>query len=186
LRLYADDNNDSYPVYDGWGAWGGKQITNSVGPPSHGGRVAEIDRPVNRYSANVRLYRCPADKGDALWKVSIPCYDAWGNSYLMPWAVDVYRVAHLGADIRAKAGSSAATPIKGSRVGLRPATKLVMGDWVWFPDRDIRDMRSAWHNDRGKSIFPTLFADGHVENFRFPKGYENQRDVTPDLNHTYW
>ena len=191
LQLYVDDNHDLYPAYDGWGAWGGKQITNppSWVPPSHGPKVVEANRPLNRYTMNVALYRCPADKGDSLWNKSPPftsCYDAWGNSYLMPWATDVYRVEHLGADSKGKAGSKETKPIKGARVALRAATKLVLSDWVWFADRNINDPRSAWHNDKGKSVFPTLFGDGHVQNFRFPKGYANERDVAPNPDYIYW
>ena len=186
LKLYVDDNNDWYPSYDGWGAWGGKQVITNVGPVSHGGRVAETNRPVNRYSANVELYRCPADKGDTLWNVNIPCYEAWGNSYLMTWAVNVFRVEHVGADSKASPNTPAGRPIKGARVALRPTTKYILSDWVWFPDRDVNKPRSAWHNDRGKPVFPSLFGDGHVRNFLFPKNYLNDRDVPPDIGHLYW
>jgi len=35
--------------------------------------------------------------------------------------------------------------------------------------RNINNIASAWHNDKGKPLFPTLFGDGHVSNFLFPK-----------------
>jgi len=189
LHMYIEDNNDLYPAYDGWGAFGGKQVTNppSWVPPSHGPKVAETNRPLNHYTANVSLYRCPSDKGDSLWnrtRVQTSCYEAWGDSYLLPWSVERWAVEHVGADSKASPSSSAGKPIKGARVALRPVTKLIGGDWVWFPDRDVYDPRSAWHNDRGKPVFPILFGDGHVQNFLFAKNYASRSTV--DLNYLYW
>ena len=69
----------------------------------------------------------------------------------------------------------------------KPATKLVLSDWIWFGDRDVNDPRSAWHNERGKSRFPTLHGDGHVANFVFPPSYQAwSYSPEPDLNFTWW
>src|SRR5207248_7772140 len=92
----------------------------------------------------------------------------WGNSYLMAWAYDRFRVAHVGGDTLAPAGSPYWYPIKTSRIAIRPTNKLLQGDWPWFGDRDINDNQSAWHNDRGRPFFPTLLGDIHVENFKWP------------------
>ena len=43
--------------------------------------------------------------------------------------------------------------------------------------RNIDNSASAWHNDKGKPLFPTLFGDGHESNFLVPsqRKYTNQR-----------
>ncbi len=167
LLLYVEDNGDLYPRYAGWADWGGTPTNNTIGPPNHGG----TNRPVNKYVPNLQTYHCPADKGDSLWNVTIPCFYAWGNSYLMTWGVERYRVQHVGGDSQAGSYTPMYQPIKAARVNIKPTTKLIMGDWVWFPDRPVNLDQSAWHNDRGKPVFPILFGDNHVENFRFPKNY---------------
>jgi prepilin-type N-terminal cleavage/methylation domain-containing protein len=182
LALYVDDNRDSYPVYADWAAYGGKRGTN----PLHGSLVFETNRPLNKYTA-LETYRCPADRGDALYPAARgTCWNEWGNSYLMTWAVERYRVQHVGGDSRAAPGSAFATPIKGSRIAIRPSTKLILSDWPWFGDRDINNPKSVWHNDRGKPVFPTLFGDNHVENFKFPPNRQALEGRPPDINFTWW
>jgi prepilin-type N-terminal cleavage/methylation domain-containing protein len=179
MLMYVQDYGDIYPAYGGWAAFGGRGTNVVIGPPSHGGTIQESNRPLNRYTVNVNVYHCPADKGDSLWNITIPCFYAWGNSYLMTWGVERYRVQHVGGDTGAPLGFPMSQPIKSTLVGLKPVTKLMLSDWVWFGDRDVNDAASAWHNDRGKPIFPTLFGDGHVQNFLFPKGYQNWSDQGP-------
>ena len=180
FTMYVQDSTDNYPVYPGWAAYGGRATNRVIGPPSHGGTTPEINRPLNKYTSNVQVYHCPADKGDALWDVTIPCFYAWGTSYLVPWSIERFRVQHVGGDSMAPAGSPPSLPIKNDKVASKPSTKLILGDWPWFGDRDINDPLSAWHNDRGKSFFPILYGDAHVQNFLFPKGYQNWSYEGPD------
>jgi prepilin-type N-terminal cleavage/methylation domain-containing protein len=175
LLMYSQDNSDLYPAYAGWADWGGTPTNNTVGPPQHGG----TNRPVNKYVPNLQAFHCPADKGDSLWNVTIPCFNAWGNSYLMTWGDDLYRVQHVGGDSTAPKYAPAYQPLKAARLSLKPNTKLMLGDWVWFPDRDVNLEQSAWHNDRGKPVFPILFGDSHVEYFKFPKQYVSWRNDGP-------
>jgi hypothetical protein len=123
------------------------------------------------------VYHCPADKGDALYpNIKNICWDAWGNSYLMPWAVERYRVKFCGGDSTLPASNPMSKPIKTGRIGVKPTTKVILSDWPWFGDRDINNARSVWHNDRGKAVFPTLFGDSHVQNFRFPGNRQSYDD----------
>ncbi len=187
LQMYVGDNNEVYPVYPAWAAFGGKKASTPVPPAGHGGAVAETNRPLNRYVGNVKLFFCPADKGDAVYNVSIPCFEAWGNSYLMTWSHTRYRIAHVGGNNDPSNGFPMDPPIKAWRMAMKPVTKLVLSDWVWFGDRDVNDRRSAWHNDRGKSVFPTLHGDGHVSNFLFPPGYQAwSYSPAPDINFAWW
>ena len=168
LAMYAEDNSGNFPIVAGWADWGGIPTNNTVGPASHGG----TNRPVNKYVPSLQTYHCPADKGDPLWSVTIPCYYAWGNSYLTPWGIERYRVQHVTGDVQAGTYTPMYPSIKETRIAFKPTTKLILSDWVWFGDRDVNNPQSAWHNDRGKSVFPTLFGDWHVQNFLFPKGYQ--------------
>jgi len=168
FALYTDEFKDYFPAYDNWATWGGTNGTGASG--YHGGGESWTNRPLNRYTANnLRICRCPADHGDALrLPPDVTCYQDWGNSYLMTWGATRYRVEHCGGDTVAAPGSPYYTPIKTTRIAVKPTTKLILSDWPWFGDRDINDPRSVWHNDRGKPVFPTLFGDYHVDNFKFP------------------
>jgi prepilin-type N-terminal cleavage/methylation domain-containing protein len=180
LMMYADDNREFFPAYEDSATWGGKRGNGKY--TLHGGMVWETNRPLDRYATTLDLYHCPADKGDAFYPyVTDPCFEAWGNSYLMTWGMDRYRVQHCGGDSQAARGSNDATPIKTSRIAIKPGTKLILSDWPWLGDRNINDPRSVWHNDRGKPIFPTLFGDSHVENFRFPPNRTIYDDGGPGL-----
>ena len=110
----------------------------------------------------------------------------FGNSYLMVWGGTRYKVQHVGGISTLPLSDPRAVPIKASRIALKPTTKILFGDWPWFPDRDIYDGPSAWHNDRGKAFFPVIFGDGHVENFKFPANYKSLDQMPPDINFTWW
>ena len=189
LNMYCADNNDFYPAYDNWATWGG-DTGNAAYSAYHGAGESWTNRVLNRYTQNLKTYACPADHGDSIPnRITVPnitCYQAWGNSYLMAWAVERFKVQHVGGDSTQPIYSAAGAPIKGSRVAVRPTTKIFLGDWPWFGDRDPNDPRSVWHNDRGKSVFPTLFGDVHVENFKFPANYKNLDGQPSDINFTYW
>jgi hypothetical protein len=181
--LYVEDNKDSYPAYADWAAWGGKRGLISL----HGSLIDPTNRPVNKYIV-LETCHCPADRGDALYpEVQGTCWDEWGNSYLMAWAVDRYRVQHVGGDTLATTEFTfLAQPIKSSQVAVKPTTKIFLSDWPWFGDRNVYDRRSVWHNDRGKPWFPTLFGDVHVENFKFPPNREALAGLPPDINWQWW
>ena len=181
LIMYAQDNDDNYPIAAGWADWGGTPTNNTVGYSTCGG----TNRVVNRYVPNLNIYHCQADKGDSYQDVSIPCFFAWGNSYLMTWGTERYAVQHVAGDIQGSTPDRKA-PIKGNAIAKRPTNKLILGDWPWFPERNLYDPRTAWHNDRGKPFFPLLWGDGHVQNFLFPKDYASYNSNTPDPNFTWW
>jgi prepilin-type N-terminal cleavage/methylation domain-containing protein len=189
--LYVDENNSNFPVHDGWGSTGGKYWTNAVtsgNAGDYGGKVAETNRPLNKYAGTVELFRCPADKGDSLNKSAKSCYEGWGNSYLVEWANDGFRVAKVTGDSKAAKGSLPATPIKEAEVSKRPTTKIIQGDWPWHPNRDLTDKRTVWHNYKGKRFENMLFGDWHVENFHFPKEAEmsGEQNKPVDINYRYW
>src|SRR5579872_4994693 len=100
FHMYADDNLEFYPRHDGWGAVGGQLGTiftgNSAG---YGAAVDPANRPLNKYAANVQVFHCPSDKGDALTPEAPTCWDAWGNSYLVQWSGDSFRVQHVTGDL---------------------------------------------------------------------------------------
>src|SRR5437016_3440772 len=189
-KLYSDDHLDSYPVHDGWASVGGKFWTNanvSGNAADYGGRTAETNRPLNLYVGAVEVFHCPADHGDALNPQVKTCWEGWGNSYLVEWVGDNFRVKHVTADILASRTTPEGTPIKSSEIAKSPANKLIQADWPWHANRSIVDKRSEWHNFKGKRYENVLFGDGHVENFRFPKELENWiNSPAPDPNFRWW
>jgi prepilin-type N-terminal cleavage/methylation domain-containing protein len=191
LRLYLDDNNDFFPAYSDWATWGGRKGANTgagnwPGFNLHGGNVDETNRVLNPYTRNVEIYRCPSDLGDPYWPgVKVNCYDGWGNSYLLQWYLDCYRVEFVGG--RQHEGVLYNPANKGSRVGLKPSNKLLMGDWNWYSARGVSNPRTTWHRQAGRRLLPLLFADNHTENFGFPPNYETDNpNLPPDMNHKFW
>ena len=76
-----------------------------------------------------------------------------------------------------------------SRIAMRPATKLILGDWAWYGDRSVSNAETTWHSYRGKRIFPLLFGDAHVEKwFTLPPGLDSsyEYDTPADINGPFW
>ena len=168
--LYVDDNKGFYPTQKGWGAGGGKKGTYRLDAgvgESFGINVEKTNRPLNVYVGAVVVFHCPADKGDASYGAK-NCFEEYGNSYLPQFGHDSFRVKHVVGDERLARGSYEATPIKASEVALRPATKIIQGDWPWHANRGVVDPKSIWHNYKGQSRFNMIFGDGHVQFYRFP------------------
>src|SRR5688572_24042468 len=131
FNFYTDDNNERYPVHDGWGSTGGKFWSNAVvsgNASAYGGRVAETNRPLNKYLSAPELFQCPADKGDSLNPTARSCYLGWGNSYLVQWSGDSFRVKKVTADSTAR-GTPQGTPNKTADFAIKPSTKIIQGDW---------------------------------------------------------
>lgn len=188
FHLYTDDNNDKYPVHDGWAATGGKFWSNAVvsgNAAYYGGKVAETNRPLNRYVGNPEVFQCPADKGDSLNTPAKTCYLGWGNSYLVQWASDSFRVKKVTGDSKAPTLDSG-KPSKVSDFAAAPTKKILQGDWPWHANRSTSDKRTIWHNFKGKRYENMLFADGHVEFFRFPPQMDQWISTPPSASFTWW
>jgi prepilin-type N-terminal cleavage/methylation domain-containing protein len=186
FKLYADDANDRYPVHDGWAAVGGQRPASPYLGGSaweYGGAEWETNRPLNRYAGNVGVFHCPTDKGDA-W-TSVPnCWEAWGNSYLVQWRIDSFRVQHI-------TGSGGKfypvnDPIKGSEVARKPATKIIQGDWPRHANRALADPRTDWHTMGGKRVEVILFGDAHAEFYRLPDDLADHATDPPDPEYLFW
>lgn len=190
-HMYADDNRDNMPVHGDWGTVGGRPTNGTV--TTHNSR-GETNRPLNVYVAAFEAFHCPSDRGDTLWPEAKTCYIGWGNSYLVEWAVDLYRVKHVTADRFASPGSAEGRPMKTSEIALRPATKIIQGDWPWYGTRDPGDgainqrdrQKGVWHNNRGKRGWNMMYGDGHVQVFLFPKGFENMLSSPPNMDYLWW
>jgi prepilin-type N-terminal cleavage/methylation domain-containing protein len=124
-RMYADDNTDRFPVHGDWGTVGGFVRSNVTSMPIVHDTKGETNRPLNVYVPTPEAFHCPSDKGDSVWAAESKsnCYAAWGNSYLVMWAVDWFGVKHVTGDSTATKGSPEATPIKTSEIALRPSTR---------------------------------------------------------------
>jgi prepilin-type N-terminal cleavage/methylation domain-containing protein len=189
FHAYAMDHNDFYPVYEDWSAWGGTTGQMTL----HGGHVPMSRRPLNSYVAEVETFHCPSDKGDPLWKSQFPkgvqsCFEAWGNSYLVVWAVETMRVKHVTGQSDVPNNIPQARPMKESEIALHAANKLIEGDWVWWADRDKNDPWGQWHNFKGQYRMSVLFGDGHADFFQFPLStcQWNYTGPAPDPSFTWW
>jgi prepilin-type N-terminal cleavage/methylation domain-containing protein/prepilin-type processing-associated H-X9-DG protein len=160
--LYLDDNNDSFPAVKDWNATGGTNGTYSV-------FTAATNRPLNKYTQALELFRCPNDKGDLLGAPQIKnCYLSYGTSYLPQWQHDSFRTRHVIGDSNPGAELYASKPLKAAELANGPTHKIIQGDWAWHANRGNTSPKSVWHNYKGKSRFNMLFGDGHVEFYQFP------------------
>ena len=86
-------------------------------------------------------------------------------------------------------GSPPPVPNKRSRVAIKPATKIILGDWNWFGDRFITSPQTSWHAYKGKRVIPFLFGDAHVEFWQYSPADEKVDDenaTPPDINYRFW
>jgi prepilin-type N-terminal cleavage/methylation domain-containing protein len=187
FKLYSDDASDKYPVHDGWAALGGQRPATPYGSGNaweYGGAEWETNRPLNTYARNVQVFHCPADNGDTMNPDPKTSWDGWGNSYLVQWRIDTFRVQHI-------TGSGGKfypvnDPIKGSDIALEPVTKIIEGDWPRHANRAIVDSRSDWHRKAGKRVEVMLFGDTHTEFYRLPDDLSDHPYDVPDPAYLFW
>jgi prepilin-type N-terminal cleavage/methylation domain-containing protein len=178
-HMYTSDNNDYYPAQLDWNAAGGKDGSYDI-------FVAATNRPLNLYTKNLEIFRCPSDKGDEL-SGATNCYAQYGNSYLPQWYMDSFRTKHIVGDSSSPPGSYEGTPMKASEVSASSVNKIVQGDYIWHPNRGTTDPRSIWHNYKGSSRMNMLLGDCHIEFYRFPADMINwPLDPAPDPSFTWW
>ncbi len=184
FKVYAADHDDMYPLHTTWNDWGGKAGTSA--PPNPQGTIAETSRPLNRYSGDVKSYRCPSDAGDAVWNMK-NCYDAYGSSYSVQWNIDRYQTLHVTGTV--KSGAAVNVPSRDPAFAASPTTKLIFGDYIWHKDRNTLLTSTEWHNYRGERRVPLFFADGHAEFFKFPPLYDQLgtgSPLPPDPANGWW
>jgi prepilin-type N-terminal cleavage/methylation domain-containing protein len=200
LHMYVDDYRNLYPVYFDWATWGGATGTNigiatdPGGFSLHGGGFNETNRQLYPYLKQPQICHCPADIGDPLYappnnSYKGTCYDGWGNSYLMSWYESQFGVEFVGGS-----GNVAGTaidlgkPNTLTRISVRPATKIILGDWNWFGNRLINSPQTSWHAYKGHRVIPFLFGDGHNEVWSFSPAdeHDDDTDAAPNINYRYW
>jgi prepilin-type N-terminal cleavage/methylation domain-containing protein len=178
MDAYVVANDGVYPLHYNWGDLMGKHGTNSYyeRPGAVTGFAGEPGvtavRPLNPYLATPDVLHCPNDIGDTYWNDPTSCFDGYGTSYILQWRLSAYRVG------RVTGPGGTIPPLRKSAV-KNPSLKILGGDWNWHPNRHLDQPRTVWHRmsstDRQMCM---LFADGHVEYFRFPTGYSD----LPGLN----
>jgi len=186
FQLYSHDANDLYPVHDGWAAVGGQRPANPYVSGSaweYGAAEWETNRPLNRYVLNVGVFHCPSDNGDA-WTGVPNCWAAWGNSYLLQWHIDSFRVQH----ITGSAGKfyPANEPIKGSEIARKPSSKIIQGDWPRHANWTLTDPSTDWHRAGGRRVEVMLFGDAHAEFYRLPDHLLDHATDPPDPGYLFW
>jgi len=205
LHMYVDDYREYYPAYYDWATWGGGTGTNIglgsdvAGVSLHGGGFNQTNRQLYSYLKNPNICHCPADIGDPLYAppngpYKGTCWNGWGNSYLMIWIYSEMGVEHIGGQCNETGtqlvvGSDGPEyPNKRTRVALKPATKIILGDWNWFSDRTNASPQTSWHAYRGKRVIPFLFGDGHNEVWSYSPADEavDDADAAPDINYRFW
>ncbi len=186
LNLYADENLDTMPRCLDWASLGGK--TGKYDLP-----VNETNKPLYRYEGAKEIFRCPADRGDIRGKDYVGinatnCYQQYGTSYLMEWAIDYARTKKVFGDAGVALTTPSGPSMKTSEIAQSSANKILLGDWVWHYNRGWLNQRSVWHNYKGKSLVIMLFGDSHAQSYRFPLKPETDSFWTakPDPSFLWW
>ena len=175
LKIYVGDYDDAYPVHNAWNDWGGQTGTNNAGS----GMTPGTSRLLNRYVLGTNVFRCPSDGGDDVWNVA-NCFWGYGSSYSIQWNTDRFQVRHV-------TGTSLAATSREADFNIAPATKFVFGDYIWHKDRNVLAKKTEWHNYRGERRVVSFFADGHVEFYKFPNGYDSWPvSQAPDYTQGIW
>jgi prepilin-type N-terminal cleavage/methylation domain-containing protein/prepilin-type processing-associated H-X9-DG protein len=173
MRLYVDDNAGSYPIHQNWADIGGQTPANPY--TGYASSTPATNRPLNTYSANVEVFKCPTDKGDPLIANINSCYDRYGTSYLVQWAT-AFAVQKV---------TGASNPIKETEVARKPTTKIIIGDWIWHYNRSVNLPEGAWHNNKGQRRLNMLFGDGHVAVSQLDTSVVNVNDPV-NINGLWW
>jgi prepilin-type N-terminal cleavage/methylation domain-containing protein len=183
LALYTEDYNESYPLHTGWGNVGGQTGTNETGNAAfYGGLTKATNRALWRYTGqNTEIFHCPADKGDSLNTQVKTCWGGWGNSFLIAWG-DGFGVQH----VTGVPGDPNRPAARVSDFAKSPVNKIILGDWPWHGNRSRVDPRTIWHNYKGKRYEDMLFADGHVEFYRFPAYMDDWQTKPPNPADKWW
>jgi prepilin-type N-terminal cleavage/methylation domain-containing protein len=186
FQMYTDDFNGSFPVHEGYAPLGGFVPTNTfAGVPTYFG-ARETIRPLNAYVGNnSEAFKCPSDKGDITVPTPPTCWEGWGNSYLVQWGTDYYRVRYVTGSGPQGKWMAKTPPLKMAEVSKKPVNKVLLAEWNWHANRDIMSGRSVWHNFKGARKENVLWGDLHVEFYAFPN--EAGKELTPpDINYLYW
>jgi prepilin-type N-terminal cleavage/methylation domain-containing protein len=181
LKMYVDDNQGTYPVHNGWASLGGECPTSPYVTAGYAAEVATTNRPLNRYVGNTQVFRCPADQGDAYWgNAVLNCFVSYGTSYLVEFGMNAFGVKKV-------TDAPNGTPIKETEVARRPVNKIILGDWLWHPNRALTSPRSIWHNYQGKRRENMLYGDGHALYIpNDPRWETTSVGQTPDADFTWW
>lgn len=176
MLLYVEDHDETFPVHHDWPTFGGDQGKSFPGNPDW----SPTNRPLNFY-ASIPVFRCPRDKGDSHAGLN-SVWDAFGNSYIVQYAVNSFRIKYVTTKIAPGHGP----PVKIGDIG-RTDNKILAGDWPLHANRLITDRRTHWHTYGEKRAFNIVFADGHGEFFTFPKTYVWAEEFIPaDQNYLWW
>jgi prepilin-type N-terminal cleavage/methylation domain-containing protein len=186
LACYMMDYKDTMPLCSDWNSLGGQD--GRYDEPSRG-----TNRPLWQYQGNVNIFHCPADQGDpaSVRFVGFTCTNCWnqyGTSYLIEWAIDFARTKRVFGDAVAPVDPYNAHSMTGAEIGVSAAKKFILGDWIWHYNRGWTDPRSVWHNYRGKSLVIMLYGDGHTVGYKFPTLPESDPfwQAAPDPKNAWW
>ncbi|MEM7680485.1 MAG: DUF1559 domain-containing protein [Planctomycetota bacterium] len=205
LDTYTVDYDAYFPPMRDFATLVGKVGTSNVYQTDQDNttiRPTDIPRPLmdEGYVGSEEIAECPSDRGDPLITTEdiTNCFDQYGSSYQAIietgtnkvqtrdnalWSVDYVGWDPIPID-------NVIRPKRKDDFDRNVTTKIVMGDWTWFPDRPWDDPKTPWHNASERS-FNLLFADGHAEFFNFGQAQEDLAALgqfapaDPDLN-GYW
>ena len=106
----------------------------------------------------------------------------------MEWAGDFMRTKRVFGNVAASRTQYDGQSMTTTEIGVSPANKIILGDWIWHMNRGVLNDRSVWHNYKGKSLVVMLFGDGHTQGYRFPVKSETDPfwSAVPNPTNQWW
>lgn len=196
---FVTENKGDFPSHSGWATFAGPLgsspfYTSRQYGFSHESSTAGYvgERPLNEYTENPDLTRCPSDTGEPGDSGGVgsnsSAYENYGTSYLVQWGgdgFDYFGVVSVTGnsfnpsnDPRREAMNIDQTQFVdsfGNSInGGSLSEKILFSEWNWHANRDPSANNTQWHNTgSSRRSMNTAFGDGHAEYFNFPKEYED-------------
>jgi len=187
LQFYLTDSRDVFPDAPFYGCLG--YVGRSEYHALLGSQMPEDQRPMNSYFGvtydmvgddrpqvtrkHNDLFECPADAGDAYFKLPGRYFLEHGTSYPYSSEIEEFPVPTFGV--------LSCRRLRVAEVRF-PAKKIVFQEPVFNPSFDVSDPRANWHFT-GRHHGNLLFADHHVE-FQFTQIFDVM--AVPDENAPYY
>ncbi len=186
VQFYLGDHRDTFPDAPFYGCLG--YIGRSLYHAPLGSQVPESQRPMNRYFGVTDnplnsgpqverkrndLFECPADRGDAYFRLPGKYYIEHGTSYT--YASD------CSDPFVPTFGIASCRNLRSNEIRFT-AKKIVFQEPVFNPSFDLSDERAHWHHPT-RHHGNVLFADGHVT-FQFTVIFDWA--APPDENNPYY
>ena len=93
--------------------------------------VNETNKPLWKFQGAKEIFRCPADRGDAMGMTFVGinatnCYQQYGTSYLIQWGDYFMRTEKVFGDLAYPLSTPRGPSMKTSEIACSPSNKFIL------------------------------------------------------------